>query len=58
MAKRCVDCEHLYHRQKPLRVGKDIYDLGMVECKKHDLVCEYASTRALNKLTCVEEEEQ
>ncbi len=53
---RCVDCEHLKHIQKPIRFGKDIFDTGMVECVKHDLVMEYTSTRALNKRTCVEEQ--
>ena len=53
---RCVDCEYLKRIQKPIRFGKDIYDTGMVECTKHDLIMEYTSTRALNKRTCVEEQ--
>ena len=52
---QCVNCKHLKHIQKPIRLGKDIFDTGMVECTKHDLIMEYTSTRALNKRTCVEE---
>lgn len=55
---RCVECEHLKRIQKPLRVGRDIFDTGMVECTKYDLIMEYTSTRALNKRTCVEDEPQ
>ena len=40
---RCVDCEYLKRIQKPIRFGKDIFDTGMVECTKHDLVMEYTS---------------
>ena len=55
---QCVNCKHLKHIQKPIRFGKDIFDTGMVECTKYDLVLEYTSTRALNKRTCVEDEPQ
>ena len=51
--KKCKDCEHFNRLYPPM--GQ--YDSGRVKCEKHNLVKDYTSTQALNKLTCVEEGE-
>lgn len=55
---KCKDCKHLKRIEPPLRVGRDIYDTGKVHCDKYDMYFEYTSTRALNKLSCVREEQE
>lgn len=54
---KCKDCVHFHIRQEPLRDGGGIlWDFGMAECDKHNLVVDFASHRKLNKLECVENE--
>ena len=57
---KCVDCVHFHIRQEPLRdIGCGIpWDFGMAECDKHNLVVDFASHRKLNKLECVESNEE
>ena len=52
----CKDCTHFHIKYEPLRSGGQLWDLGQAECKKHDLVVDFASHRKLNKLRCVEDE--
>lgn len=47
---KCTDCPHFKIRYRPIKG----WDSGMAACEKHDLVCEYMSTRQLNRLECVE----
>ena len=51
--KKCKECEHFRYLYPPM--GQ--YDAGKVGCKKYDLVKEYTTTQAVNRLTCVEEME-
>lgn len=50
---KCCDCPHFHVLYEPIRG----WDLGRVECRKHDLICDFASARKLNNMTCVEDEE-
>ena len=52
----CKDCEHFKIIQQPLRVGRDIYDCGMAECKKHGLYVEFTNKGKFKWLSCVEDE--
>ena len=52
----CKGCKHLWHRQKPLKAGRDIYDAGLVECRKYGWIFEYTSTRALNNLEALHDD--
>ena len=51
--KKCKECEHFRYLYPPM--GQ--YDAGRVVCKKYDLVKDYTTKQALNRLTCVEEME-
>jgi len=54
---KCRDCEHFHIRQHPIKdEGGGYWDLGLAECKKHDAVVSFGSMRQINKLTCIEEE--
>ena len=52
--KKCKGCEHFRYLYPPM----EQYDAGKVGCKKYDLIKEYTTTQALNRLTCVEEMEK
>jgi len=54
---RCVECEHFHNRYRPLRTDGVIWDSGFAECDKYDMCIDYLSTRQLNRLECVEENE-
>lgn len=50
----CKDCPCFRIKYEPLRCGGQLWDFGQAECKKHDLVVDFASHRKLNRLECVE----
>lgn len=50
----CKDCEYFHIRQEPL---KRHFDAGVAECKKHNLVIDFFNYEKLNKLKCVEVED-
>lgn len=52
---KCADCEYFRILYEPIKTGKDIWDSGLAECKKHDLVVDFTSRRKINALMCVEE---
>jgi hypothetical protein len=55
---KCLDCVHFRIRQEPIRSGGGIpLDFGMAECDKYNLVVDFASHRKLNKLECVDDEQ-
>ena len=51
--KLCKECEFFHIKYEPI---KDV-DFGQAECKKHNLVTDFASHRLLNRLRCVEKGE-
>lgn len=53
MSKFCKNCEFFHIKYEPI---KDV-DFGQAECKKHNLVVDFATHRILNHLVCVENEE-
>ncbi len=55
---KCVDCEHFKIKYEPYKSGGVCWDFGMAECDKHNLVVDFASHRKLNKLECVESNEE
>jgi hypothetical protein len=53
----CKDCEHFHIRQDPIKAeGGGYWDFGLAECEKHDAVVSFGSMRQINKLTCIEED--
>lgn len=56
---RCVDCEHFHIRSNPIKAHNGGYwDLGRVECDKHPgWIAEYGTKGWLNKLNCIDEQE-
>ena len=52
---KCWDCEYFKIIQEPLRVGKDIYDLGRAECTNFDLVVDFINHGKLKRLECIDE---
>ena len=54
---RCKDCKDFHVRYQPLKIGRECYDSGLAECKRHGLVVDFTSTQKLNRLTCVEDRE-
>lgn len=54
MGGKCIDCEHFHIRQEPLPKH---YDTGLAECRKYKLVVDFYNHGKLNKLTCVEKQE-
>ena len=52
----CKDCEHFHIRQEPLRTPGKLWDMGLAECKKHNVVADFANETKLNRLKCVESE--
>ena len=51
----CWGCEYFKIIQEPLRVGKDIYDLGRAECTNFDLVVDFINHGKLKRLECIDE---
>lgn len=52
---KCWGCEYFKIIQEPLRVGKDIYDLGRAECTNFDLVVDFINHGKLKRLECIDE---
>ena len=52
---KCKDCENFHIRQEPL---PHHYDTGLAECKKHHLVIDFYNHGKINRLECVEEQEE
>ena len=50
---KCKDCQYFNVICQPM----GHYESGQARCLKHDLVVDFFSTQKLNKLTCVEEDE-
>ena len=48
----CKDCPHFNIRME----YENIYNWGMAECKKHNLVTDFRSKKKFDTLSCVEEE--
>ena len=48
---KCKDCQYFKILQMPIKG----WDLGMAECRKHNMVVDFASMRKVNTLECVEE---
>ena len=57
MKKKCYTCEYFHIRQQPLRGKEGLYDMGMAECTKHNLVVDFVNHGKLKRLECVEESE-
>lgn len=53
---RCKDCPHFHIRYEPYKSGGVIWDMGLAECKKTNMVVDFASHKKLDKLECVEKE--
>ena len=51
---KCVDCPDFRIICEPVKADKGYWDLGRAECKKHDLVTDFANRRKLNRLECVD----
>ena len=49
------NCDYFKIIQEPLRVGKDIYDLGRAECTNFDLVVDFINHGKLKRLECIDE---
>lgn len=54
----CRDCEHFKIIQQPLKVGRDVYDCGVAECKKHNLIVEFTHKGKFKWLSCIEDEQR
>lgn len=50
---KCKDCEHFHIDSEPMMP----FEMGRASCDKHDLIVDYLNKRKLNRLTCVEEQE-
>jgi len=54
---KCRDCEHFHIRQHPIKAeGGAYWDLGLAVCEKHKAYVTFATKRKINKLICIEEE--
>ena len=51
---KCKDCPHFHIRQMPIKG----WDLGMAECRKYNMVVDFASMRKVNTLECVEDKRE
>ena len=51
---KCKDCPYFKLVMKPI---KHVYS-GLARCLKHDLVVDLVSMRQINRLKCVEEEQE
>lgn len=49
----CDECSYFQIIYEPLRSGGVFWDMGCAICKKHDMICDFASHRKFRKLdTC------
>lgn len=48
----CINCKYFHIRQEPLRGKGYLWDLGLAECKKLNLVVDFANHAKLNRLKC------
>lgn len=55
---KCVNCEHFKILYKPIRIDGVPVESGRTACSKYDLVCDYVSTRQINRLECTKEKER
>lgn len=55
--KNCYNCKHFHIRQEPLRGKEGLYDLGLAECTKHNLITDFMNHGKLRKLKCIKEDE-
>ena len=55
---KCWGCEYFKIIQEPLRVGKDIYDLGRAECTNFELVVDFINHGKLKRLECIDKESE
>lgn len=55
---KCRDCEHFHIRMNPWKSDGVCWDMGLAECRKHNLVVDFLDKRKLNKLTCVEDNDE
>lgn len=55
---KCVECEYFGIEYWPIKAPRGYWDLGLAKCKKHDLVVDFANKRKLNRLACVEENDE
>lgn len=49
---KCKECPHFHIRQMPIKG----WDLGLAECRFHNLVVDFASMRKVNTLECVSQD--
>lgn len=51
---KCVECPYFKIAYEPIKADRGYWDLGRAECKKHDLITDFASRNKLNRLECVD----
>lgn len=51
---KCKDCPHFHIRYEPYKSGGVLWDTGLAECKKLDMVVDFSSHRKLDKLECMD----
>ena len=56
---KCIECEHFHIASKPIKAhGGGYWDLGHAICDKHPgMIAEYGTKGWLNKLRCIDEQE-
>jgi len=52
-SRKCVGCPYFEIRMEPLKG----VDFGLAICKKYDLACDWITKRQLERLECIEEDE-
>lgn len=50
--KRCKDCSYFRITQHPIKG----WDFGLAECRKYNMVVDFADMRKINKLECIKAE--
>lgn len=55
MSKKCYSCEYFHIRYEPLRSPGIVWDTGLAECRKHDMVVDFYNHGKLRRLECVED---
>ena len=48
----CDKCDYLKILYEPLRTQGDLWDLGRAECKKHNLITDFANHGKFKRLQC------
>ena len=51
---KCRECPYFEIAYEPMMP----WDMGLAVCKKHNLECDFSSRRKLNRLTCVDNDEE